>query len=224
MRKIFILLAFILLISAGCGNNAGATVSPSTSVTPEPTVSINVTPQSTVSITAEPSAIVSSTPKPAVENYKLDKDSILLSSGIKISDLQNYFTMKRNELIPKLGNKYELVDSGAEGTNQGYYYKEKGITLVFNDIDYSFEQSPLIWVECDADKLDLNGLTPDMNFSQIQERIGKGEITKDKIEEIIWQHDYWYTMTYKIGHILLEFRSFSEDGSDRYWVIAEHSK
>lgn len=221
MKKIFIISAFILLVCAGCGiesgqNNVDVTVLPGISVTPEPAISASAAP--------EPAESVSVTPEPeAANNYKINSDTVILKSGLKISDLESYFNFKRGELIQKLGNEYEFVDSGAEGSYRGQNYRESGMTLVFNDYDYSFEEAPLMWIDCDEEKLELNGLNPDMDFGQIQEKIGTGQIVKEQIEEDIWYHEYWYTLTYKIGNILLEFTSFEEDGSDRYWTKIEYS-
>jgi hypothetical protein len=69
------------------------------------------------------------------------------------------------------------MDAGAEGTNRGYYYGDLGLTLVFSS-DGSDE--PLLWIEFDADKLDLGGLTADMNFKQLQAVLGKGTVTKKR--------------------------------------------
>lgn len=231
MKKIFIILVFIMLACTGCGIGSGQrsvdiTSLPGISVTPEPLEIATVTPEPAESASAAPEPAASATVKPkptATNDYKINSDSIILS-GLRISDLESYFDFNRGELIQKLGNEYEPVDSGAEGTYRGHHYRGLGITLVFDDNYDSFEKAPLLWIDCDVDKLELNGLSPDMSLNQIQERIGKGEIIREKIDEDIWYHKYWYTLTYKIGSISLEFRSFTEDASDGYgyWVRIKH--
>lgn len=228
MKKIFIVLVFILLVSAGCGAVPESKVS---AVTSSPAVSASVTPEppASATVTIERSPSASKTPEPkagddvilntTLPKYTLNSDSIILKSGLKISDAVKYFGSKKGELVKKLGDGYKVVDAGAEGSDQGFYYSDSGLTLVFSGNDNS-DKAPLLWIEFDADKLDLGGLTADMSFKQIQAKLGKGTVTKENIEKTIWQHDYRYVLSYKIGKASLEFWSYAEDGSDGWsaWI------
>ncbi len=234
MKKILIILVSILIVCAGCNiepsqNSPGITVSPTAANTPEPTPTVTVTTEPTPTATATPDPTPSMTvtpdptPIPIIENYKLSGDSIILRSGLKISDLESYFEYTGSELLQKLGDQFEIVPAGVEGTWDGYYYGKLGITLVFNDYDYSLDEAPLMWIGCDVDKLELNGLTQDMSLYQIEERIGEGKIKKDVVEEGV--DEYAYYLTYKIGKIILTFCSYSKDGSDDqgYWVSIDYN-
>lgn len=220
MRKIFIVLAFILLVCTGCGaepaqNSADVTISPSPgeinapeptpNFTPKPTVTVKATPEPipSATVTLEPTAI------PIVKDYILNSDSVVLRSGLKISDLESYFDFTRGELVQKLGDEFEIVDSGVEGLLDGYHYRELGFTLVFDTYN---DAALLFWIECDVDKLELNGLKQDMSLYQIQKRLGKGNLKRDTVQDGI--DEYGYYLTYKIDKIILEFFSFAKDGRD----------
>jgi len=226
MRKVcMFVLAIAIMVFNGCDKTITSEPTDSNNISPEPIASESVTPEPTDSATGtpEPTDSATGTPEPTArpkdKNYKLSGDSIILRSGLKISDLENYFELEGGKLLQKLGNEYEIVGAGVEETWDGYYFKKLGITLVFNDYDYSLEEAPLMWIDCDDDKLELNGLTPDMNFKQIQERIGNGEIVKEEFQE--GTGEYEYDLTYIIGKVKLIFGSFTNDARNGYWVKIE---
>lgn len=214
MRKIYIALVLIMLIFGGCGietpqNSAGITASPTVTNTPKPTATVTITPEPTASATVTPEP----TPIPIVDNYKLSGDSVILRSGLTISELESYFKLTQSELIQKLGNGYEFIGSGPGG-REFCVNEELGLGLFFElDLD-NLDNSTLWWVYCHVDKLELNGLTPDMDFEQIQERIGKGKIINNDHPE----DGPTYDLTYEFGNFKLVFFSSTEDAKDGYWV------
>jgi len=139
--------------------------------------------------------------KGTTQNTEKINDSIL-------SDIERYLLMTKSQLIEELGNGYEEVDAGAEGTEIVYYYKELGLTFSFSD------DNEVVNVDCDK-TVNINGARAGMNFSQIQAVLGKQKIRKHTVQTFESEEgEVYYEMCYSIGNCLVFFQSFSKDGSD----------
>jgi hypothetical protein len=103
-----------------------------------------------------------------------------------------------------LGDKYEITAAGAEGSFQGYYYKNLGLIFVFEDDD------SLSFIDCD-DKFEINGAKTGMNFAQIQALLGEAQIEETWFES---PDNKAYEITYKIDGCIYWFMSFYDDGND----------
>ncbi|MFZ5974800.1 MAG: hypothetical protein ACOYU3_05250 [Bacillota bacterium] len=167
-------------------------------------------------------AVITTTSTPAQINipattgkFKLTRDTVIMTSGIKVSDCESFFELKYPELIKKLGNDYEKVMTGAENSWEGYHYAKLGITFVYNDYDYKLDEAPLTMVECDHEKIALNGIKEDMNYTQIQKLLGPG-----KTEIIPVAENNYYDLVYEAGDIYLIFSSCSKDGAG-WWLTIQ---
>ena len=146
--------------------------------------------------------------------------------------ISRFFDMNKGEIIQLLGDNYAVVDTGAEGLCDGYAYQDLGLTFVFND-----DTSAVSWIEPFFNDADFNdegywvhdvapllfeiyGLTMDMNFDRIEEKIGSGV----KSESFIEIPEYkTFVLSYRMNNYRLEFISFSEDGAyPRLTLFAEY--
>ena len=126
-----------------------------------------------------------------------------------VKEITNYFSYKKEDIIKKLGTNFEKVDTGPEGTMEGYYYKGLGITFTFD------EDGSIFWIDCD-NTIDINGAKGGMNFKQIEEYLGKGRI-EDGWEETP-EHKVW-RLNYELYGRQIEFRGFDEEGNYSRLII-----
>ena len=119
--------------------------------------------------------------------------------------LINILSMNRSDLFNKYGNDYSVVYEGAEGTTEGYCYKNLGISVFFSD-----DCQNVLSITCD-NKVDLAGVRAGMNFKQIQDYYGKTDISEDWIET---PDNKIYTVTYELRDYILQFTSSNSDGSN----------
>lgn len=113
------------------------------------------------------------------------------------------------EVFEFLGDKYEIVPAGAEGSYDGYYYDELGITIVF---DY---YGKIEFIEC-TDKYVYNGVSTGMSFEEIQAILGKSEIDEGWYET---PDNKVYSINYSIDGVIFNFISFETDYSESYLTV-----
>jgi hypothetical protein len=118
-------------------------------------------------------------------------------------DVTRYAYMYKDEIINELGSEYEIVETGAEGVCVGYHYNHLGLTFTFGDQDVA-------WIDCD-EKVDINGARAGMNFTQVQEILGKTFIEKTWVET---PENTAYQLIYEANKCLVFFLSYYEDGRD----------
>lgn len=106
------------------------------------------------------------------------------------------FPMKR-----RMSNLFLIVSSGSEGTYEGYYYKDLGLTYIFNH--------KLLWIDCD-DNIDIHGARPGMTFEEIMKVLGDTEI-EDTFIEI--PENKAYEICYDLDGFTLCCESVNKDGS-----------
>lgn len=68
-----------------------------------------------------------------------------------------------------LGSDYETVYTGAEASCEGFYFKNYGITIVF---DFEEEDSLVSWIDCDSD-IGIFGIEEGMTFLRLIIFLGK---------------------------------------------------
>lgn len=125
-----------------------------------------------------------------------------------IKEISELFDLSKDDVLKRLGDKYEIVPAGAEGAFEGYYFEDKGITVVF-DMD------TLNWINCKSN-VDLNGAQAGMNFSQIQEKLGKAEVQETWFEV---PENKAYELIYELHNCDVSFLAFSKEGEDTtVWI------
>lgn len=139
--------------------------------------------------------------------YKPDSNAELLDN-ITSEDVDRFFDMTKDEVIKLFGDNYEVVGAGAEGSYEGYYYKNYGLTFVFQYSD------DVIGIDTD-DKFDINGARTGMNFAQIQEHLGETEVIETWMEA---PENIVYEVVYFIGKCKYIFYSVEFNG-DNSWLF-----
>ncbi len=122
-------------------------------------------------------------------------------------EIKEMFLALQDELLAKLGDGYEIVPSGSEGTYEGYYYKELGLTFIFNH--------KLLWIDCD-DNIDIRGARPGMTFEEIMKVLGDAEI-EDTFIEI--PENKAYEIRYDLDGFTLCCESVNKDGSGSWFYM-----
>lgn len=125
------------------------------------------------------------------------------SSNFNQDVLFGLFKDPKDSVLKKLGDKYQLTEAGIEGSEEGYFYEELGITIVF-DNDY------VSAIYCGM-KVVINGASAGMNFKQVQEKLGQAKIEETWVET---PDNKAYSMTYIIENCIVDFLSYSKDGSE----------
>lgn len=123
---------------------------------------------------------------------------------ITVEDIKGFFLLSKDEFLQKTGNGYKLVQTGAEGSFQGYNYKEFGLTFVFD------EDKRLGFINCDA-SFSINGVKPGMTFSEIKQKLGDKPIKDTWVET---PANKAYELRYDFDGFTLRFMSFKNDGSE----------
>lgn len=119
-------------------------------------------------------------------------------------DFLSFMSLTKSEILNKLGKSYEIVPAGAEGLEEGYYYKALGLTFTFDESSNNVSE-----ILCE-DTVSINGAKAGMNFKQIQEKLGKTQV-KDTWVEV--PENKAYEIVYSIDNCMVKFLSFSKDGS-----------
>jgi hypothetical protein len=137
-----------------------------------------------------------------VESVEIEKEFAFVSKIENVCDLMD---LKKDELLERFGDDFEIVPEGGEGSEEGYRYEQLGLTFVFEGAD-----NHIAWVSC-SEKVDINGARTGMDFEQIQEKLGITEINDTFIETP--EHKA-YEINYKIGDCTVNFFSQDKDGKD----------
>lgn len=140
----------------------------------------------------------------AASNSKVKISSKVELKVISYKDIEKYLYMTKDETLQELGKQYEIVETGAEGVNTGYFYKMLGITITFND------NEEVAWIDCN-DKVSINGAKAGMNFNQIQEILGKTSIKESWVDT---PENKSYEISFQMNKGIVFFRSYYEDGRE----------
>ena len=132
------------------------------------------------------------------------------------ADLEEYFSLPEVEVFIKLGTKYELLMIPDEKIVWGSYFSKLGLIFVFDEQGPSdMTEAPLEFIICDKDFI-INGASREMNFEQIQEKLGKVKVEKVPYEA---SDKKVYEITYVIDGFKYKFFSFDKAGTDPYLTI-----
>ena len=127
-----------------------------------------------------------------------------------LSSISAFMDYSKDQVLEYLGKEYTIVMAGAEGLEDGYYYEEYGITLLF---EYN-EPYRVMRVEC-ADTISIQGARLGMTFKEIKEILGKGESFKAEDGEYIGR----YYLNYHLCNRLVQFGAPKENASTDYLEI-----
>lgn len=137
-----------------------------------------------------------------------------------LEDLEEYFSSPEVDVLMKLGNKYEILMIPDEEIVEGIYYSKLGLAFVFDEDDYpDLAGAPLEFIICDK-SFSINGASREMNFEQVQEKLGEAKIQKT------WYgtpENKVYELTYIIDGFKYRFFSFDEAGTNSYLTIQKAS-
>lgn len=133
--------------------------------------------------------------------------------AISYSDIEKYLFMTKDKMLQELGKQYEIVETGAEGVNTGYFYKMLGITITFND------NEEVAWIDCN-DNVNIKGAKAGMNFNEIQEILGKTSIKESWVDT---PENKSFEISYQINKGIVFFRSYYEDGREAEVFIIPQS-
>ena len=125
------------------------------------------------------------------------------------------FNTKKDALLTQMGDDYEFVNAGPEGWMSGYYYEHLGLTFVFDDTEDDLYP---LWIDAEA-PFEVGGARPGMNFSEIQNVLGAGEVYSDLDESADDMMYPRYSLEYIIGKLRYVFYAYNEDGEDSYLYI-----
>lgn len=152
------------------------------------------------------------TDSPQVKTENSDKvttSSIQESNSSSITDkkLKGFFLSTQEEILRSLGDTYEIIGIGAEGTDDGYYYKDLGLTFAFDH--------GVSWIECDDDII-IHGVHAGMSFDEVMKTLGNTEIEESWMET---PYNRTYDIYYDFDGFTLWFMSYSSDGQDAWLSI-----
>lgn len=148
-------------------------------------------------------------------NDKVTTGSIQESKPLLISDkeIKEFFLSTKDDLLSRLGNKYEIVGIGAEGTYDGYYYKDLGLKFAFDN--------GVSWIECNDDII-IHGVHGGMSFDEVMKILGNTEVEESWIET---PYNKTYEIYYDFDGFTLWFTSSGSDGQDTWLdIIPERIK
>ncbi|MEA4895126.1 MAG: hypothetical protein VB064_07670 [Oscillospiraceae bacterium] len=139
---------------------------------------------------------------------------------ITSDDLEEYFSFPQIELLSCLGNEDEIVATDDEIRLGGFYYSKLGMVFVFNSEGLLDDmEAPLGFIICD-NHFSINGASREMNFEQIQDKLGEAQIEKTWYES---KENIVYEITYVIDGFKYRFFSFDKTGTDSYLTIQKAS-
>lgn len=198
-KKVLVGFLLVILIFPGCQKAVQTgTGSQQGAITPAPVTENKINSNKTKATEVTPTSpkkstsfIPSATPSPT--SMKLDD---IVSECIHST---------RENILKMLGDDYESIYTGAEGSYEGYHYRN-GITFVF---DSESDNSTVAWIEADAG-VEIFQVQAGMSFDEIKEVLGQSPVFETFVEipEIIA-----YEMIYKINDFVVTFLSFEEDGN-----------
>ena len=144
-----------------------------------------------------------------------NNSEILLDEPVE-EQLNQLFNMDKDKVLEQLGDGYEIVPAGAEGLLNGYYYKDMGLTFVFDEDDNN-----KLWFVDASEDLTIKEVNSKMNFAQIEEKLGKGlrgEIVgEDGVTPI-------YVMRYTMENFTMSVLSFDAEGIEHVWIQFDRLK
>lgn len=118
--------------------------------------------------------------------------------------------MTAEQIKQKFGSNYSKVSVDYDGYMEGFLYSEEGFTVAFGD------EGKVEYVYC-SDKIEINGARSGMDFSQIQQKLGKTSIRQTWVETPI---NAAYEIEYSFNGRTVCFFSRQNEGSNSIMSIS----
>lgn len=151
---------------------------------------------------------IENSPSPKV-NYESDIQS-QQNFEPSFDNLNNIMDYSKEKALEYLGDNFEIVPAGAEGLEEGYYFKQYGITLVF---EY-YEPFNIEFIECN-ELININDARQGMTFKQITTLLGEGEAFQAQDGEYMGR----YYVNYYLSNNFIQFGAPEEDAKTDELII-----
>ncbi len=157
-------------------------------------------------------------------NNPLSPESISLGEGVEelgaiteikasqtdaLKDIFESIGMSAQQLEQKFGSDYGKVSVNYNGNMQAFLYSDHGFTAAFG------EDGKVKCVYC-SDKIDIGGIKSGMDFSQIQQKLGKTRLRQFWVETPI---NAAYEIEYSFNGRTVAFFSRQSDGNNSIMSI-----
>lgn len=126
-----------------------------------------------------------------------------------VKDIFEVIGMTAQQVEEKFGSGYSKVPVDYNGHMEGFLYSEEGFTAAFGD------SGKVAYVYC-TDKIDIGGARSGMDFSQIQEKLGKTAFRQTWVETPV---NAAYEIEYALGGRSVFFFSRQSDGGNSIMSI-----
>jgi hypothetical protein len=115
---------------------------------------------------------------------------VLYVVGAEKINLNKFINLTKKQIIKKIGNEYEEIETGAEMSSIGLFYKKYGMTIVFDE-----NSNYIDYIECNKN-FDFLGAKAGMKYKEIFVYLGEKRI-KETYVEPIYKNVFLKLMTQK---------------------------
>jgi hypothetical protein len=144
------------------------------------------------------------------DSLRLAVSSAKTADELLIKQIDEYFTMTKEEIIGKLGQDFSVVAAGPEGICDGYFYEDLGMAFAFYP-----DEEILDSIDC-YPNFKIHGVGIGNDFSEIMEALGDTEIVETWLELPIYTV---YMVRYRLGNSDFSFIAFEEDAPVySFWI------
>ncbi len=133
--------------------------------------------------------------------------------GTVSADLKALFDtigMSAEQVSQKFGSGYKKVSVSYDGPMEGFLYSDRGINVAFG------KNGKVVRIYCTG-KIEINGVTPGMDFSHIQEKLGKTSFTQAWGETPV---NTVYKLKYTLNGRYVVFFSGQKEGENSIMSIS----
>lgn len=151
-------------------------------------------------------------PSQAVSPIGAEAEKVTEITAVKSSAAEDIFEvigMTAQQLEQKFGSGYSKVSVDYNGYMDGFLYSDEGFTAAFGD------DGKVKCIYC-GDKIDIGGAKSGMDFSQIQEKLGKTAFRQTWVETPV---NAAFEIEYSISGAAVVFFSRQSDGSNSIMCI-----
>lgn len=144
------------------------------------------------------------------ETFQQNKNDENQEMTLSQQQVMRCLSLTKDEVLAAYGHNFEIVRTGSEGEQEGYYYKNLGITFVYR------ADGEVMRIECKK-SITINGAKAGMTFAQIKEKLGDAPIKQGFIEAYF----KIYILEYEVDNARIAFSSFNADGTNSRLIIVK---